>query len=85
MNHISNTIEIEHEGWTVEVKYNWSKGHPGSWLQPPDEDTIEIDNMEIISLINENGKEVAFDKNYMRGIPYDIIEQEIINDVDSFR
>ena len=85
MNNISNTIEIEYEGWTVEVKYNWSKGHPGSWLQPPDEDTIEIDNMEIISLINENGKEVAFDKNYMRGIPYDIIEQEIINDVDSFR
>lgn len=85
MNHISNTIEIEYEGWTVEVKYNWSKGHPGSWLQPPDEDRIEIDNIEIISLINEDCEEVAFDKNHIPGIPYDVIEQEIIYDVESFR
>ena len=53
MNNITNTIEIEYEGFTVEVNYSWRKGHAGNWFHPPEEDTIEINKIETLSLINE--------------------------------
>lgn len=83
MNYITNTIEIEYEGWTVEVEYTWKKGYAGNWLQPPEEHTIDITNIEVISLIDEDCQEVAFDKNHIPDIPYNIIEEEIIYDVEN--
>lgn len=82
MNYITNTIEIEHEGYTVEVEYSWKKGYAGSWLQPPEQDVIDITNIEVISLINEDCQEIPFDKNYIPDIPYDIIEEQIQMDVE---
>jgi hypothetical protein len=82
MNYITNTIEVEHEGCTVEVDYSWRKGHSGDWLQPPDEDTIEINKIKVISLINEDSQEVAFNKKYIPNIPDEIIKEGIQIDVE---
>tara|TARA_R110001592_G_scaffold96324_1_gene276599 strand:+ start:316 stop:573 length:258 start_codon:yes stop_codon:yes gene_type:complete len=84
MNNITNTIEIEYEGFTVEVNYSWRKGHAGNWFHPPEEDTIEINKIETLSLINEDCELIEFDKDNLANIPYDILEEQIKIDIDSY-
>jgi len=55
MNHITNTIEVEYHNFLFEVNYNWRKGHPGDWLQPPDEDETDIQKVTITAYINDDG------------------------------
>ena len=75
MNNITNTIEFEYEGFTLKVNYNFRKGHAGTWFEPPEENSIDINNTEIISYTNEDNN--IIDLN-------DIIKEEIMLDVESF-
>lgn len=95
MNHITNTIEIEYNYFLIEVKYNWRKGHPGDWLQPPDEDTIDLEKVNLIGYINEDGSiedlNIDFLKRANNNDPYlpkgieEAAIEEIKMDIDNFR
>ena len=88
MNNLTNTIEFNHEAFTLEVNYDWRKGHAGDYFNPPEEDAVDINKITIIAFTNEDGTIEVMNLNWEESImPNSVlsaIEEEITFDIENF-
>jgi len=89
MERITNIIRLEHENFELEVKYQWRKGNTGDYLNPPEEDIIDISKVYMIHYTTEESNVIDINKRIR---PYQLplewekkIIEEIQFDVESFR
>ena len=95
MKNITNIIEVDCDNFNFDVKYQFQKGHSGNWLNPPDEDTIDIKRVYLNNYITEEGDVVNINKRIIPAVGNGITrplpsvwEKEIIKniryDLDNF-
>lgn len=68
MKNITNIIEVDCDNFNFDIKYQFQKGHAGNWLNPPDEDTIDIKRVYINNYITEEGNVVNINKRIIPSV-----------------
>jgi hypothetical protein len=90
MKRITNTIEIECENFSLDVKYWWIKGNAGDYYNPPQADEVDIKRVYINSYTTEDNDVIVINKrllpasgNELPSSWEEIILEEISYDVES--